>query len=157
MATLYEIDNALLECFDEETGEIFDIDKYESLQMERKTKIENVGLFIKNMESDIECYTKEKKCFEEKIAKAKKRKESALNWLTYALQGEKFKGEKVDVNFRKTLKVCVENGAEEYLPKEYVRVETTIAPNKKLLKSALQNGEIIDGVSLEENLSCSVK
>ena len=46
--TLYEIDNAILECIDLETGEIIDTDKLDALQLERETKIENVALWIKD-------------------------------------------------------------------------------------------------------------
>lgn len=35
---LYEIDNAILECVDQETGEIIDTDKLTSLQMARDEK-----------------------------------------------------------------------------------------------------------------------
>ena len=40
---LYEIDKAILELVDEETGEIADWDAFEQLQMEREQKIENAG------------------------------------------------------------------------------------------------------------------
>ena len=40
---LYEIENEILNCVDMETGEIVDIKKLESLQMERDQKIENIA------------------------------------------------------------------------------------------------------------------
>ena len=46
--TLYEIDNAILDCIDLETGEIIDVDKLNELQLEKETKIENVALWIKD-------------------------------------------------------------------------------------------------------------
>ena len=39
---LYEIDAAILGCVDVETGEIFDIDKFEELSLTRDAKIENI-------------------------------------------------------------------------------------------------------------------
>ena len=39
---LYEIDAAILDCVDVETGEIFDIDKFEELQLTRDAKVENI-------------------------------------------------------------------------------------------------------------------
>ena len=48
---LYEIDSEILGCVDEETGEIFDEDKFESLSIERDSKIENICLWIKSIRS----------------------------------------------------------------------------------------------------------
>ena len=45
---LYEIDNAILECIDMETGEIIDIDKLNELELERESKIEGVAGWIKD-------------------------------------------------------------------------------------------------------------
>ena len=41
---IYEIDKAILECVDEETGEILDFDRLEELQMARDEKIENISV-----------------------------------------------------------------------------------------------------------------
>ena len=58
---LYEIDNAILNCVDMETGEIIDMGKLNALQMERAQKIENIGCWIKNLLSDADALDKEKK------------------------------------------------------------------------------------------------
>ena len=41
--TIYEIDQAIMECVDFETGEIIDTEQLDELQMERDTKLENVA------------------------------------------------------------------------------------------------------------------
>ena len=43
--TIFEIDEAILECVDLETGEIIDAERLDALQMERDKKIENVALW----------------------------------------------------------------------------------------------------------------
>ena len=57
---LYEIDNAILECVDMETGEIVDTEKLAALQMERDQKIENIGCWIKNLNADAKALKEEK-------------------------------------------------------------------------------------------------
>lgn len=52
MPTLYEIDSAVMACVDEETGEILDEERLDTLLMERNRKLEGVALWIKNLESD---------------------------------------------------------------------------------------------------------
>ena len=44
---LFEIENEIMNCWDQETGEILDSDRLDQLEMERDTKIENIALYIK--------------------------------------------------------------------------------------------------------------
>lgn len=46
--TLYEIDSAIMDCVDEETGEIIDLEKLEALNIERDKKVEGIALAVKN-------------------------------------------------------------------------------------------------------------
>ena len=73
MAKLYEIDAAILECFDLETGEILDCERLEALQIERDEKIEKVALWYKNLLSNAEQYKAEKEVFDEREKKARKK------------------------------------------------------------------------------------
>ena len=45
MRALYDIDAAILDCVDQETGEILDPEKLDALQMEREQKLEGVALW----------------------------------------------------------------------------------------------------------------
>ena len=47
MATLYEIDEEILNCVDQETGEIIDPEKLAQLQMDFDKKVEGIALWIK--------------------------------------------------------------------------------------------------------------
>ena len=57
---LYEIDNAILECIDMETGEVIDAEKLDALNIERDAKIENVVLWIKDLKAEAEAIKAEK-------------------------------------------------------------------------------------------------
>ena len=52
--TIYDIDNAILECIDMETGEIIDTDKLNELELERESKIEGVACWIKDLKAEAE-------------------------------------------------------------------------------------------------------
>ena len=91
MKALYEIDQAILECVDLETGEILDSDRLTALQMEREAKLEGVALWIKDMKAEAAAVKEEadklnarKKALDNKI-------DGLKNWLLYALDGEKLK------------------------------------------------------------------
>lgn len=92
--TLYEIDSALeaaLEkAFDPETGELIDeaaFEQTEALQLARDAKIENVALWIKNLNSDAEALKAEKEAFAAREKAAKNKAESLKRWLAFALVG----------------------------------------------------------------------
>lgn len=75
---LYEIDEAILSCIDEETGEVIDEERLTELALEREKKIENVALWYKNLMAEKEAYKKEKEYFTQKEKQAEK-KRKALN------------------------------------------------------------------------------
>ena len=52
--TLYEIDKAIMECVDLETGEIIDTEQLDKLTMEREAKLENVACWIKELKVEAE-------------------------------------------------------------------------------------------------------
>ena len=62
---------------------------------------------------------------------------------------------KTKINFRKSSQVVVEPLVE--LPKEFLRVKTTIEPDKKSIKDYLENGGKIEGCYITENKSLQIK
>ena len=50
---LYEIDEAIMNCVDPETGEI-DEEKLEALQLERNKKIDNVAAWVLDLQGDVD-------------------------------------------------------------------------------------------------------
>ena len=55
--TLYEIDTAIADCIDPETGEV-DAERIEALMMQRETKIDNIVEYIFKLNADIEAAKK---------------------------------------------------------------------------------------------------
>lgn len=157
---LYEIDNAILECIDIETGEVIDIDKLESLQMEREAKIENVACWIKDLKAEAEAIKTEKMELAKRQQVAENKAERLKNWLAYALDGHKFSTAKCSVSFRKTESVDVtpeglenlmKSGNDELLTYKYPE------PNKKAIKDAIKDGLNVRGVRLTQNTSIIIK
>ena len=58
--TIYEIDQAIMNCVDAETGEIIDTERLDKLQMERDAKLENVACWIKDLKAEAEALKAEK-------------------------------------------------------------------------------------------------
>ena len=76
--TLYELNQELMNFdleIDEETGEILNAEDLDKLEMERDVKIENIGLWIKNLLSDAEELKREKESLYKREQAAKKKAE----------------------------------------------------------------------------------
>lgn len=154
MANLYEIDEQITECFDVETGELLDAEKFENLMIEKENKIEAVALWIKNLKADAAMYKAEKNAFAERQAAAERKAESLTMWLKNALDGKKFKTEKAEVNFRKTQKVEVIDIWE--LNEDFVKYSDP-TPDKAAIKHAIKAGEEVNGAKLIDDISVSIK
>lgn len=156
--TLYEIDKALADFefeVDEETGEILNAADLDELKMAREDKIENIGLYIKNLEAEKEAVKHEKDNFADREKKLGKKIDSLKGYLTYALDGQKFSTPKVAVSFRKSESVLVKD---KYLiPDNYMNLSVVREPNKTAIKNALKRGEEIMGVELLEKRNISIK
>lgn len=155
MASLYEINQRILDLVDPETGEIQDYDQLNELAMQRDEKIQSVALWIKNLTSDADAYKKEKEAFAARQAKAERQIEGLKKYLADVLDGEKFETEKVAISFRKTESVTIAENA--HIPSEYVVTATTTTPNKTAIKAALKAGELVDGCTLTTRLAAQIK
>ena len=109
MRALYEIDQEILDCIDDETGEILDTAKLDALQMERNRKLEGVALWVKDLnyeaqmvEEEADKLTARKKALDNKIASIK-------NWLLWALDGEKLKTPRCTVYQTHSQKVVIDD------------------------------------------------
>ena len=157
--TIYEIDKAIMNCVDAETGEIIDTEQLDKLQMEREKKLENVACWIKDLKAEAEALKNEKQALAERQRVAENKAESLKKWLAYALQGEKFKTPKCAISFRKSEAVEVTDEGLNNLMKEHDELLTYKAPepNKTAIKQALKDGLNVAGVQLVQNTSTIIK
>ena len=156
---LYEIDNAILDCIDLETGEVIDTEKLDALNMERDAKIENVACWIKDLRAENEAIKSEKQKLDSRRKVNDNKIESLMGWLNYALNGTKFKTGKCAISFRNTESVEVTEEGLEALMKEHDELLTYKAPepNKTAIKQALKDGLTVAGVELVRNTNVIIK
>ena len=163
MRALYEIDQAILDCVDAETGEILDGEKLTALQMEREEKLEGVALWVKDLAAEAEAVkaeadklTARKRALDNKIAAIKM-------WLLVALDGGKLKTARCNVYPTHSQKLAVEDEAElvKFLetldePERFLRFREPEL-RKDEIKKALKADFMIPGASLEETESVVIK
>lgn len=151
---LFEIDRAILEMVDSETGEILDYEAFAELQMEKDQKIRNICLWIKNLVAEAKALEDEEKRFAERKKAAKNKAESLKRYVDSFLQGEPIKTTEFIVSYRKSEQTIVDNI--NLIPGEYLKFKDPEA-DKTALKKAIKGGAEIPGVHLEtvNNISIS--
>lgn len=157
MATLFEIDQEILSCIDEETGEIIDLERLNELQIERDTKIKRVAQWHRNLMDDAEAYKENADHFKKKADAAKNKAESLKQWLEYALGGAKFEADDktVSISYRKSEVVDIPD--ESKIPKAYKRVEKVVKVDKIAIKNAIKSGLVVKGAALLEKQNIQIK
>lgn len=154
MPSLYEIDQHIASCIDEETGEIINAKKLSELATERDKKIENVALWIKNLTAEAAMYKAEEESFKKRRQSALNLAESLKKWLSDALNGRKFSTSKVAVTFKKSeFAECDET----MIPEEYLAEKIEYKPNKRLIRFDLKSGQKIPGCSIVERKNIQIK
>lgn len=154
MATLYEIHAQIEECVDMETGEIIDQERLDKLDMEWTDKIENIALWYKNLLSDADQYKIEKDNFAKKEKSARNKAGSIKNYLDNVLQGDRLKTAKVNITYRKSESVEIEDIAK--VDDDYLKYSEPTADKMKIKKS-LKEGIDIKGARLVENQNIQIK
>ena len=154
--TLYDIEAEIMNCIDEETGEVIDIDRLNALEMERDKKISNVACWIKDLKAEAEAIKSEEQNLNHRRKVCENKMESLKTYLATFLNGEKFKDSKVSISYRKSEKVVfAEDFAYVTLPEHMKKV--TVEPRKTEIKEFLKAGGEIDGVRIEESSNMQIR
>lgn len=153
---LYEIDAAIMDCVDEETGEIVDVERLEALEMERDAKISNIGCWIKDLRAFQDAIKNEKKNLDKKLKVAENKEEQLTRFIERYLAGATFKDARVAMSYRKSTSTEIEEGLDLNTLPDYCK-KITIAANKTAIKEALQQGEVIEGCSLVTKNNIQIK
>ena len=163
MRALYDIDQDILNCVDDETGEILDTAKLDALRMEREAKLEGVALWEKDLMAEAAAVKEEadklltrKRALDNKITALK-------SWLLIALNGEKLKTPRCSVYQTHSTRVSVDDEEElvKFLqtldkPEKFLRFNDPEL-RKDEIKKALKDGCHIPGAGLEETTSLVIK
>lgn len=147
---------------DEETGEIIDIeDKLSALQMAEEVKLENIALYIKNLDAEAWAIGEEMK----KLADRKKAKQNRIESLKKYLSGylqytqkDKFETAKVRLSFRKSEVVDYDDSFMRWALEQdrYLRYKDPEV-DRTALKKAIKRGEKIPGATLLTKQNLQIK
>lgn len=148
---LYEIMAEIEDCIDYETGEV-DIERLSTLEEDKKTKIKNIGLWIKNLKAEVTALKDEKAKFDARIKSKNSKIESLTKYLEACLNGEKYEDEQLVITYRKSAKLEL---ADDFDDERF----TTYMPSydKRAIANAIKDGEDIKGAMLLEYQNMQIK
>lgn len=152
---LYEINAQILNCIDQETGDVIDIDRLEELNIAKEEKVDNVACWVKNLEADVLAFEAQEKAFADRKAAAKRKIDSLKHYLTDALGGQNFSSDRCAVSFRRSKAVRVLD--EAAVPAEHMTEKITRTPNKTAIAALIKTGTAVPGCELVERVNPSVK
>lgn len=157
---LYEIDQAILECIDPETGEV-DAERIAELQLARDEKIEQLLLWKKDLDADAVAIAQEIKNLTERKQAAERKAESLKSYIKFVLNGEKFKTPRVAVSYRSVKSVQIQDDAaliawaEQNDDSLLSYKDPTIS--KTAVKEAIEAGREIPGATIETKNQIIIK
>lgn len=155
MRALYEIEQEIMACVDEETGEIIDPEKLDALEMEREKKIEAVILWRKDLMAEAEAVKKEADVLSKRAKSCENKAEQLKNYISYALGGQKFKTDRCSVSYRKTSGVVLDD-IYKISAKFWGDIKESWISKTKI-KEAIEKGETVEGAHIEENQGIIIK
>lgn len=157
MANLFELNEQIKNFkweIDEETGEILNEKDLDEIELAFNDKVEQLALWILEMETDVDAYEKYEKKFAGQKKSTKKKIDSVKSYMASVLNGAKFKTDRVNITYRKGESVQIDDGAE--IPMEYL-VAQEPKVDKVALKKAIKGGQTFDGITIVEKQNIQVK
>ena len=151
---LFEIDREIIGCVDAETGEVIDLEKLESLSIDRDRKIENIGCWIKNLKAEAEALKVEKESFAKRQKAAEGKMESLKGYIGAYLNGQAWKSSKVAIRFTKSSALEIDGNAQ--IPQEFFKATDPVL-DKMAIKEAIKGGKEMPGCRISERLNIQIK
>ena len=163
MSSLYKINRAIAKCFtvgetvvDGETGEVLDKQYLDDLKASRKTKIDNICCFIKNLKAEAEACQKEADAFKKRADAAKKKASELTEYLVMMMpEHENMTTKRAKIGWRKSMKVTITD--EQEIPASYVKVKEVRSVDKAEIRKQLKEGLTIPGSELTECQNIQIK
>ena len=160
---LYEIEQAIEDILNQvdEDGMLTDeaMNQLEEIQIEERTKLENIALYIKSEVAESKAIREEEKALADRRRVKENKAERLKKYLSdYLMSKEikKYETPRAVMTFRKSEQVVITDEA-DIIKRFPDAVKTKVEISKTEVKNLLKSGEIIDGASLVENQNLQIK
>lgn len=155
---LFEINFEIEKLFDEETGEIFDIEALEKLEMARDEKVRNIIALYKNMKAEADALKTAKAELAKRQSAKEKSAQRLLEYLDSCMNGCPFECVEGRLSYRKSQATeCVDEEAFLGWEGRFAYGKAELVPDKDSIKKAIKLGEEIPGWAVVEHNNASIK
>jgi hypothetical protein len=146
----------------EHDGDVSDfpmLDNLATLDEDFKQKVLSVAAYIKGLEAEVNAFKAEEERLERRRETTKRKVEFLKGYITSQVQSPAdfhVSDARAKVSFRpsKVVDIIEENR----IPVAYMRIPVAVpAPDKKLIKEALERGTAVDGAVLVKRLNLSIQ
>lgn len=160
---LYEIDQeleiALAECIDTETGEIINLDRLNELTLAKEEKVRNIALLILDLRAEEKAYDEQLKKFLALKKSVKNKITSLENYLQLHTEGQTFKFTEVKISYLHSEETIItdKEAFNKYWQRHKALGTIEVKPDKKAIKEAIANGLKVKGVEIVEKKNIQIK
>lgn len=145
--------------YDEDTGEIiFEPGDLERLEADFDMKLEACGIFVKNLNADIEAMKAERNRLSERIRTAEGKRDRLKAYMSDCMaltDTGRVTTARIDIGRHKSYAVAIED--ERAIPGAYKHTETIERIDKRDIMDDLKKGIEVPGAQLEERRSVTIK
>ena len=156
---IYEIDHAIMDLFDPETGECLDEEKLADLQMAHDKKLENMGCWVKDLDAEAAAIRTEEKSLADRRRVIENKAERLRAFLgRYIGEGNRFQSARCAISWRKSesVKVDIELLKQDPLSDNYLRFKDPDV-NRAEIKKAIKDGTPVMGAEIVINQNMQIK
>lgn len=170
--SLYTIDQELKARIDslydqvDENGElkevtIEDLKAIEELNQERQTKLENIALFIKNLDAEADAIKAEEESLKARRERIQRKADGLRNLMMYSLMANgdtESSSPRYHAKIRETEATDILN--EDLIPEEFMKVkipDPVRNPDKVAIKKAIKAGQEVPGAVLKVNRKLNIE
>ena len=154
---LYEIENRIQEIIengfsvDEETGEFFESEDLEALEVTKAEKCLNVGKYVKNLLGELSMVENERKSLQAREKALKNKVDSLKKYLEFYAYDQSFTDGAVKIKFQKQADELVINKDISEIPSCFIRTKPEVKEVDKVeLKKFLKSGNYVDYAEMVE-------
>jgi len=154
------MEELLDQLIDNETGEINEEveARLNELKVSMPDAIEDFAVYIKDEVAMLKAMKDEKAALSDRISALENKIDRHKESLARYTNGEAFKGARAAITYRKAESVQIDENADlQSFPAGLVEVETKYKPIKAEIKAYIKEGNTLDGASIVEGKSMSIK
>jgi len=162
MSNIYQIDQAILDLVDRNTGEIIDMDAYDLLAVERDRKIRNTIAYWQSLDAELIGVTEKRKQLQAREKSIERKMDRVLSYIEYGTGGQAYKCAEGEVVYTPSKAVLISDEpafiewAEREDFSEYLNYKAPTV-SKDAIKNALDRGVEVPYASIEHRNNCKIK